>query len=179
MPAILITALGLLASTIVFGAWPVGEDAAPKTVSASAFPMMPVDLQRKLRSAGCKIPQPPDPEHTRRRPVNAIRGEFRHAKQTDWAVVCDYSGQSEAVLVFWGGDSHKMSIVHRSADPEGRCYVQIMPVGKDVIMLHYRAYGGPKPPPIDHQGIDMDICEKASITYYFHNGKWLGLQGAD
>jgi hypothetical protein len=111
-------------------------------------------------------------------PVNAIRGEFQRAGQADWAVVCDYADQSEAVLVFWGGDPRKMSVVDRSG-PEGRCYVQITPVGRNFIMKHYRAYGGPKPPPIDHQGIDMDICEKGSITFYFHNGHWLRLTGAD
>src|ERR1035437_6235639 len=30
----------------------------------------------------------------------------------------------------------------------------IRPVGRKFIMDHYRAYGGPKPPPIDHQGIE-------------------------
>jgi hypothetical protein len=46
-------------------------------------------------------------------------------------------------------------------------------------MGHYRAYGGPKPPPIDHQGIDDAFLEKASVTFYFHKGNWLQLTGAD
>jgi len=46
-------------------------------------------------------------------------------------------------------------------------------------MRHYRAYGGPEPPPIEHQGIDDAFLGKASITWYFHKGKWLRLQGAD
>jgi hypothetical protein len=46
-------------------------------------------------------------------------------------------------------------------------------------MRHYRAYGGPKPPNIDHQGIDDAFIEKASTTHYFHQGKWLKLTGAD
>jgi hypothetical protein len=46
-------------------------------------------------------------------------------------------------------------------------------------MRHYRGYGGPQPPPIDHHGIDDAFLEKASITWYFNNGKWLRLQGAD
>ena len=46
-------------------------------------------------------------------------------------------------------------------------------------MRHYRAYGGPVPPPIDHQGIDDAFLEKASVTWYFHECKWLRLQGAD
>jgi hypothetical protein len=56
---------------------------------------------------------------------------------------------------------------------------QITAVGRDFIMRHYRGYGGPQPPPIDHHGIDDAFLEKASITWYFNNGKWLRLQGAD
>jgi hypothetical protein len=52
-------------------------------------------------------------------------------------------------------------------------------VGRDFIMRHYRAYGAPEPPPIDHHGIDDAFLEKASVTWYFHQGKWLQLTGAD
>jgi len=56
----------------------------------------------------------------------------------------------------------------------------IRPVGKDFIMRHFRAYGGPTPPPsIDHQGIDDAFIEKASVTWYFVGGNWLKLTGAD
>ncbi|PYR66590.1 MAG: hypothetical protein DMG20_12690 [Acidobacteria bacterium] len=40
-------------------------------------------------------------------------------------------------------------------------------------------YGGPKPPPIDHLGINDVFIEKASVVWYFYQGKWLQLQGAD
>jgi len=55
----------------------------------------------------------------------------------------------------------------------------IAAVGREFIMDHYRAYGGPEPPPIDHQAIDDEFLGKASVTWYFHQGKWLRLQGAD
>ena len=42
-------------------------------------------------------------------------------------------------------------------------------------MDHYRAYGGPKPPPIDHQGIESG-GEKASVVLYCYRGKWLKLR---
>jgi hypothetical protein len=32
-------------------------------------------------------------------------------------------------------------------------------------------------PPLDHNGVDVGLCEKASIILYFSKGKWLGLQG--
>ena len=56
---------------------------------------------------------------------------------------------------------------------------EINAAGKEFIMGHYRAYGGPTPPPIDHQGIDDAFMEKASVTWYFHEGKWMKLSGAD
>jgi hypothetical protein len=46
-------------------------------------------------------------------------------------------------------------------------------------MRHYLGYGGPKPPPMNHQGIDDAFLEKASVTYYYYRGKWLQLTGAD
>ena len=52
-------------------------------------------------------------------------------------------------------------------------------VGKDFIMRHFNAYGGPKPPPIDHEGIDDAFIEKASMTWYFYRGKWSQLSGSD
>jgi hypothetical protein len=45
------------------------------------------------------------------------------------------------------------------------------------ILDHYRPYGGPKPPPIDHQGIECSSGMASSILY-FYKGKWLTLQGA-
>jgi hypothetical protein len=56
---------------------------------------------------------------------------------------------------------------------------QILPVGEKYILDHYRAYGGPKPPPIDHLGINDAFLEKGSTVLYFYQGKWLHLTGAD
>jgi hypothetical protein len=55
----------------------------------------------------------------------------------------------------------------------------IQTVDRKYIMTHYRAYGGPQPPPIDHHGIDDIFLGKASVTHYWHEGQWLRLQGAD
>jgi hypothetical protein len=55
----------------------------------------------------------------------------------------------------------------------------ISPVGREFIVRHYVAYGGVKPPPIDHQGIDDAFVGKASVVFYFYRGKWLELTGAD
>jgi hypothetical protein len=44
---------------------------------------------------------------------------------------------------------------------------------------HYRAYGGPEPPPIDHNGVDDAFLGKAYVVWYYQNGEWLQLTGAD
>jgi hypothetical protein len=55
----------------------------------------------------------------------------------------------------------------------------ISAVDREYILKHYHAYGGPKPPAIDHQGINDAFLGKASVVRYFYAGKWLQLTGAD
>lgn len=116
-----------------------------------------------------------------------IHGEFARAGQTDWAVLCSVNRVS-SILVFWNGSESSPASIARRND---RDFLQgitgdkigysreINPAGKAFIMQHYQAYGGPKPPKIDHQGIDDAFLEKASIVYYYHLGKWLELTGSD
>jgi hypothetical protein len=40
-------------------------------------------------------------------------------------------------------------------------------------------YGGPKPPPLDHEGISDIFIGKASVVWYWYRDRWLKLQGAD
>jgi hypothetical protein len=47
------------------------------------------------------------------------------------------------------------------------------------ILEHYRAYGGLKPPAIDHLGINDAFVGNAAVVHYFYAGKWLELTGAD
>ena len=46
----------------------------------------------------------------------------------------------------------------------------ISPVGRKVRLTHFQAYGGPEPPPLDHQGIDDAFIEEASVVQYFSQG---------
>ena len=148
----------------------------------SAFPELPRNVVRELQRRGCTIPQ-----SFSKPPNNVIRGEFAKSGQTDWAVLCSVKGVS-TILVFWKGSERNPAEI---VPMEDRNFLQgissdkivysreVNPVGKDFIMRHYDAYGGTKPPPIDHQGIDDAFLEKASVTWYFHLGKWLKLTGAD
>jgi hypothetical protein len=152
-------------------------------LSPTAFPEVPHNVVRELQRRGCTIPQ----EAFTKKPHNVIKGEFARPGQTDWAVLCSVKGVS-TILVFWNGSENNLAEITALED---HIFLQgittdevgysrgITPVGKDFIMRHYNAYGGPKPPPINHQGIDDAFIEKASVTWYFYGGKWLKLTGAD
>ena len=151
-------------------------------LSPGAIRELPVNLARELQRRGCAIPQ----EHSRKT-NNVIRGEFAKRGQKDWAVLCSIKGVS-TILVFWNGSEKNPASI---APMEDRIYIQafrkdqfsfsreITPAGRDFIRLHHDAYGGPTPPPIDHQGINDAFIEKASIVWYFYKGQWLKLSGSD
>jgi hypothetical protein len=94
--------------------------------------------------------------------------------------------------MFWNGSEKDPAEI---APLEDRIFLQgispekvgysrkIMAVGKDFIIRHYDAYGGPKPPPIDHQGIDDAFVGKGIIGLVFLRrevveGDWGGLMVA-
>lgn len=149
----------------------------------STFRQLPAEVVQELQRRKCTIPQ----ESYTKELHNVIRGEFAKPRQQDWAVLCSKGGVS-SILVFWNGSAANPATL---ASMEDRNYLQgdvgdkinfsrgIRAVNKQYIMRHYDAYGGVKPPPIDHQGIDDMFIEKASTTHYFHAGKWLRLTGAD
>jgi hypothetical protein len=149
----------------------------------TAFPMLPVAIVRELQRRNCTIPQ----EVFSKTPNNVVRGQFAKRRQVDWAVLCSVNGASR-ILVFWNGSANSPAELPAAEDKD---YLQglggakigfsrgISAVGKDYITQHYQAHGGPKPPPIDHQGIDDAFLEKASVVQYFFEGKWLQLTGSD
>jgi hypothetical protein len=148
-----------------------------------AFPGLPAAVARVLRARNCSVPQP-SPEGA---PRNVIRGEFFSKGEAGWAVFCS-ANNSTALLAFRNDHDTNPDTVATSED---RLYLQglggnqigyshgITAVGRDLIMRHYRAHGAPEPPPIDHHGIDDAFLGKASVTWYFYQGKRLRLQGAD
>jgi len=118
---------------------------------------------------------------------NVIKGEFAKPGQTDWAVLCSINHAS-SILVFWNGSEIDPAQIANGKDDDSlqswtdnkMVYSRaIDPVDKSYIMRHYKAYGGEKPPPIDHLGIDNEFVGKASVVLYFYQGKWLHLTGAD
>jgi hypothetical protein len=155
-----------------------------RRLPVTAFPQLPPAVAGVLRARNCRVPQPP-PEGA---PRNVIRGEFFARGEAGWAVLCSVNN-STALLAFRNDRDTNPQTVTTSED---RSYLEeldgnnqigysheITAVGRDFIMRHYRGYGGPEPPPIDHHGIDDAFLGKASSTWYFHDGRWLKLTGSD
>src|SRR5271167_3823015 len=146
------------------------------------YPELPSRVAAVLQSRHCTIPQPQQD-----RPAsNVIKGEFFRKGQSGWAVLCSSGGRSSILVFRSDSDSNPDEIAaspdHRFLNTwQGRMVYlrEISAVDQELILRHYRAYGGPKPPPIDHKGIDDAFLEKASITWYWYNGEWMQLQGAD
>src|SRR2546425_9030066 len=146
------------------------------------FKELPSNLVRELERRSCSIPQ----DYTKER-GNVIRGDFKTPGQTGWAVLCSVNGFS-SILVFWKGSEDHPAEMARAED---RTFLQVIgdeeigfsrrisAVGKHFIMRHYRAYGGPAPPPIDHQSINHMFLYKNSVVFFFHRPKWLCFNRAD
>ena len=144
--------------------------------AVSRFAALPGVLRQDLRNRGCTVPQAPGS----RKLENVIRGHFRDPLSNDWAVVCDVrSRNTSMILVYWNASAFRPAVIGKWPLSERSCWTMISAVGRSYILEHYRAYGGPKPPPIDHQGIDVGICDKASTIAYFYRNQWLTLTGAD
>lgn len=160
-----------------------GTEGGMRHLSPAAFVQLPMTIVRALEERACTIPQSfADPE-----PHNVVQGELRQQGQTDVAVLCSRDGDS-SILVFW--NSSASSVTELATRSDAVCLQgigggdvgysrQITLVGREFILDHHRAYGGPEPPSIDHQGINDAFVEKASIVHYYHEGMWLELTGAD
>jgi hypothetical protein len=143
--------------------------------SISRFPALPGSIKQDLRDRGCTVPQPHSGGIE-----NVIRGKFIDAKQIDWAVLCDMKAKNTSqILVYWAGEPSDPAVLRKEPLAGGPCWRSISPVGKAYITEHYQRYGGPKPPVIEHEGINVGICDKASTISYFYRDRWLTLTGAD
>src|ERR1041385_1977508 len=156
-------------------------DAEVVRLSPTAFPELPSRVSRELVRLGCTIPQAKELA-TRH---NVIKGDFGRSRQTDWAVLCSRERIS-SILIFWGGSAKSFSEIANISDDvflqtiDGGGTIgfsrTIAPAGREYILEHYRAYHGPRPPPLSHQGIDDGFLEKGSTVYYHYRGRWRELQ---
>src|SRR5690606_5937400 len=158
--------------------------AAVVRLEPARFPDLPAAVHAELERLRCRIPQAFYPEG----PHNVIRGSFARAGQEDWAGLCSRDGASESRVCGGGPARCPSPIGEPQAD---RRWLQgmggdeivysrhIRAVDRDYILRMHQAFGGPEPPPIEHQGIEEYFVEKASSVLYCHQGKWLVLTGMD
>jgi hypothetical protein len=158
-------------------------DAATHRLNPSAFPDLPERLVADLQRRGCTIPQ----VYTGGPPHNVIRGAFEGVAPVDWAVLCSRERVS-TILVFPAGDPRWVSEIATRPDAE---FLQLVAPGRigfsraisvasaDSIRGRHHRDSGSKPPSLTHAGIDDAFVEKASVVWYWHQGKWLQLSGAD
>lgn len=160
-----------------------GPGAEILRLAPDMFRELPAEIQQYLERRRCTIPQ----SWFDKRPHNVVRGRFTVATDTDVAVLCS-SGQTSRILVFRSGRTAQVAELAAQPD-EG--YVQRVTgatfgfsralgvATPAYIQEHYDAYGGPQPPPLDHDGINDIFVEKASVVWYWYNERWLQLQGAN
>ena len=160
-----------------------GPQAPVRRLPPKAFRQLPAAIINSLQARRCLIPQ----AEAVRTPHNVISGSFTGANQKEWAVLCSRRGSS-SILVFQANSAKLVAEIAAAKDDDylqrdhkGEFYFSraISTVGEKYILEHYKAYGGPEPPPITHHGINDAYLEKASVVRYFHNGKWIELHGAD
>jgi hypothetical protein len=163
-------------------AW-VQADLATVRLDPERFPSLPSRLRRELKRRGCTVPQ----TFTGGPPHGVLSGRFRSAKDVDWAVLCSRN-RSSSILVFWGGSID--AVQELSPEPDAQ-YLQVIGPGAigfsrsigvaapSSIRRQHQRFGGPTPPPRDHDGIEDVFVEKGSVVLYWHEGRWLKLTGSD
>ena len=153
----------------------------------AALPELPSNIRTDLERRKCKIPQLTYLPGFQKR-ENVIRGEFAMYGQTDWAVLCEVGGSS-SILIYWNAShinptkfGEERIEAHYELTQDGALGGNIRAIataGKQLMIASYRRYGGPKPPMIDHDGIEDGLAGKSSSISYFHNGKWIGWTSSD
>ncbi len=160
---------------------PVAGERTPESIQH-----LPKEVRQDLVKRQCLIPKyKGEPENEDG--AYAV-SHFRSRTSVDYAVVCHTpSLKIQTVLVYsisngaWRGEI----ISPGKFDPApqaDKCWVTVGIATPKYIRGHAQAYAPEELkslPPLDHNGVDIGICEKASTVLYFSKGKWLELQGAD
>lgn len=158
-------------------------DADTRRLPPSGFPELSAPLRTELDRRGCTIPQ----VYTGGPPHNVVRGRFGAVTTLDVAVLCSRE-RTSTIIVFWNGDPDSASEI--AAFPDAT-FLQVAAPGQigfsrliataspESIREQHRRYGGVTPPPLVHDGINDLFVDKASVVWYWHEGTWLRLTGAD
>ena len=158
-------------------------DAATVRLEPSVFRQVPAAVRAEMERRGCTVPQP----HGATQPTNLVSGRFTSADQTDWAGLCSRERIS-VILVFRGGSTADVAELARQPD---RSYLQGLDervIGfsrglgvADAVFIRARhdPRKSPPLPPLDHDGINDIFIGKASVVWFWSQGRWWQLAGAD
>ena len=152
-------------------------------LAPSSFTQLPKNVMQELQRRNCTIPQ----VWSASQPGNVINGEFLKKGQKDWAALCSVRLKSSILILPAGSpqtafkleEEEDLNMLQGVGDGKIGYSREISPVGEAFIRDHYQAFGGPKPPPIDHLGINDAFAEKGSVVLYYYQNKWLHLTGSD
>ncbi len=139
-----------------------------------SFHSLPPGARTVFERRGCRVPQSP---YAGTSPSNVVQGHFGRKDQTDWAALCA-AGETMIVVIAWGGPAACPDTLQRTAQPVSEEH-GIAAVDSAYIEQHEQWYGGERSFPVDHEGIDFGIEDKASTVWYCHDGEWWQLPGAD
>jgi hypothetical protein len=160
---------------------PVAKERAPGSIQ-----QLPTEVRRDLVKRKCLIPKYGGEVGTQEGAFTT--GHFRSATPVDYAVVCHIPAlKVQNVLVYSNADgAWNGEVIERGTfDPAphaDKCEATVGVATSKYILDHARAYAPEELkhlPRLDHNGVNVGICEKASIIFYFHQGRWLRLQGTD
>ena len=175
-----VAALIMLTSAAVSGA---AQNDSVVRLEPSAFADLPRGVIAHLEGRGCRIPQ----SFSSDKPHNVVRGRFEKPGREDWAVLCSVKGIS-SILIF-RADSVVPSA--ELAPERDEIFLQDTGSGR---MEYSRAIGVAGPQRIAeilrqesvefragslYDAVEDAFLEKASTINYYHDKRWLQLQGAD
>lgn len=161
---------------------PIVRERAPDQVHR-----LPPQVQADLIAKHCKLPVYAGPFGLTSAYTS---GHFHDHTTLDWAVVChvpDRSGKHVLQRVFvyspdpngWKSDQLAS---HSGAEPEGQDCEESVSAASPAVIRDYNkelAGGLEQLPSLNHEGVEVGYCEKASVIYFYRAGHWLILQGAD
>ncbi len=174
---------GTLSGQRTFSEFDRADEETVRLLPGAFDDLLPSSVREELERRGCTIPQVnPGVERS-----NIVRGRFTAPDQIDIAVLCSRERVS-SILIF---QEESTTVVSELASAPDRNYLQGIGGGvigfsralgvasPRYIQEYYEAFGGPEPPPLDHDGVNDAYVGKASVVWYWYEGQWLQLSGAD
>jgi hypothetical protein len=152
-----------------------------RLLPVSSFPDLPAAVAAELDRRGCTIPQ----SFEAKQPENVIRGAFRAAGSSDWAVLCSYQ-ETSTLYVFFAGQAESPIALRSQADSAWLGAEPGGSVSGSAWGIAVRSATELRFTPamrrgltIDHDAIDDARLERALTIHYFQDGRWVSLNRSD